>query len=238
MGISVRTDRRASRGAAGPPGAGAAAGPPLSPPAAPPAPAAAWASGPVSGARPWAPGASGEAQGALNFVSSPAARRASPSPSPPASRPQRAPARPPARPTGHYSHGDAFAPRRAAGELSDAHRQRRGAARSAQTRSGGAAGRSCGRPPTGEQGALPTEGPRRPAPPVRARAAVPSASLRGVRRGRDSARFRPVPEPAAARRRQGRAGTEPLACRLRRRPSAPRPREPGTRESAGSWERS
>lgn len=80
----------------------------------------------------------------------------------------------------------------------------------------------------GEEGALPAEGPRRLCAP-----APPSPEPPSAARGRGSARLRPVPALAAARRRQGRAGAAPLACRLHRRPSTPR-----NRESAGSYVRS
>lgn len=154
---------------------------PLPPPAAHPTPAEASASGPVSDAWPWAPRGRagwGEWRGAGRFKLPERPRRAPPFPEPQTARRPGCQG-PPARlrtHIGRYSHGDAFGPGRAAGKLSDPHRQR-GPGR------GGRAAR------------------RGSAPPVRARAAVPRASLRGAR-----ARLSTAPAGPGARCSQAAAG--------------------------------
>lgn len=136
----MRTNPRASKGKVRPLGAGATAGQALIPP---------FASRPCSfhrslgvGSRLRCPALGASGQDRLRRVArdrwlqtSRVARRAPPFPKPQTAR------RPdckgsPARlrtHTGRYSHGDAFAPGRAAGKLSDPHRQWQSAAGSAQT---------------------------------------------------------------------------------------------------------
>lgn len=234
-GISVRTDRRAGRGAAGPPGAGATAGPPLSPPAAPPAPAAAWASGPVSRARPWAPGASGEAQGALNFVSSPAARRASPSPGPPATRPQRAPARPRAPPG--TTHTAMPLPRGAPPGNSRMPIGSGGA-------QPGAPRLAAEAPPAGAAGGHRAGSRTRCPPRVRAARARPRRRAQRLP-PRRAARARLSPAPAGPRARCSQEATGPCAHRASRLPPSPPPQrtaaagagDPGERRELGALSR-